>query len=225
MKRRALLTLGGAAVICGITKARRSYSWELERQTDARNWPKVKTFVETFNQNDGHWLPWRCELRHDAIKHRMLLKPTRTDGAFYCWTGTARPGQRYDYGLFGDATGLVASIDVGLASGSFSEDSGNVHIFIAYCPTHRHFLTLWSKAYVQASKLTEKGTTIRCPLVESEWSTGGKDVLSFEYPYVPAVDRAYVFSHLDEFGVTHNKQWNGKDDGVIWFDNVSLSTP
>src|SRR5712692_5851582 len=128
MKRRTFLTHSAAAIVGAITIPRSAHSERVERMKDVRTWTKVKNFTETFHKNDGHWLPYRSELKHDLENHRMLLTPKRTDGAYYCWTGTARPGQRKDYGLFGDATGAVASIDVGLASGSFSEDAGNIHI-------------------------------------------------------------------------------------------------
>lgn len=180
----------------------------------------MKSFTETFHENDGHWLPWRCELKHDAANHRMLLIPTRTDGDYYCYTGTARPGQRPEYGLFGDATGAIASVDVGLASGSFSEDAGNIHIFIAYCPTPDQWLTLFSKAYVRACDLTPEGTAIHALLIESEWPEE-QSTDNFDFP----VDRAYVFSHLNEFGITHHKPWNGVDDGVLWFDNAAIIVP
>ncbi len=174
-------------------------------------------FVETFSEFDGHWIGYRCRVEHSTENHRLHLIPNRTDGDYYSWTGTAKPGQRPDYPLFGDKTGAMVSVDVGLHSGSFSDAAGNVHIFVAYCPTGTQYLTLWSAAFVRAADLTRHGTTIRARLVESEWpEAANTDNFGFE------VDRAYVFSHLDEVGVTHHKPWNGTDDGILWFDNVKI---
>lgn len=180
----------------------------------------MHNFVETFYKNDGHWMPYRAKLIHDAKKHRMLLMPNRTDGYYYCFTGTAKPGQAKDYGLFGNATGGVASIDVGLAYGSFSKEAGNLHIFIAYCPTGTQWLTLFSKCYVRAGELTPEGTTISVPLSASQWPEEEyTNNFGFE------VDKSYVFSHLNEFGIVYHKPWNGVDDGVFWFDNAALTFP
>ena len=116
--------------------------------------------------------------------------------------------------------GGMASIDVGLASGSFSEDAGNLHLFIAYCPTGTQYLTLFSKPFVRACDLTPEGRTIRVPLIPSEWPQEAHTKnFGFE------VDRTYVFSHLNEFGITHYKPWNGVDDGVFWFDDPAIAFP
>ncbi len=178
----------------------------------------MDNFSETFHKNDGHWMPHRAQLIHDSQNHRMLLVPKRTDGYYYCFTGTAKPGQKKDYGLFGNATGGIVSIDVGLAYGSFSEDAGNLHIFIAYCPTGTQYLTLFSKAYVRACKLTRKGITISIPLIPSQWPKQS-NTKNFDFE----VNKAYVFSHLNEFGIIHRKPWNGIDDGVFWFDNAAIT--
>ena len=178
---------------------------------------KVKTYIEEFYENDGHWMGYRCNVEHSAENHRMRVVPNRTDGDYYCWTGTAKPGQRPEYPLFGDATGATVSVDVGLHSGSFSKEAGNIHIFIAYCPTGTQYLTLWSAAFVRAVDLTPQGTTIRARLAEGEWPEA-VNTENFGF----TVDQAYVFSHVDEVGVTHHKPWNGKDDGVLWFDNVAI---
>lgn len=178
---------------------------------------KVKTFTETFHEFDGHWIGHRCQVVHDRENHRLLMIPTATDGDYYCWTGTAKPKQRADYPLFGDATGARLSVDVGIASGTFSKDSGRIHIFIAYCPTPTQYLTLWSKSSVRACDLTPEGITIQARLSEEEWPEG-EHTQNFGFH----VDRRYVFSHLDEIGVTHHKPWNGKDDGVLWFDNITI---
>jgi hypothetical protein len=175
-------------------------------------------FVETFHRNDGHWMPYRSNVVHDAQNHRMLLIPNRTDGDYYCFTGTAKPGQAEDYGLFGDATGGAVSIDAGLASGSFSEDAGNLRIFIAYCPTGTQYLTLFSKPFVRACDLTAEGTTITVPLTPSQWPEA-ENTENFGF----RVSKSFVFSHLNEFGVTHHKPWNGVDDGVFWFDNAAIA--
>jgi hypothetical protein len=150
----------------------------------------------------------------------MLLAPTSTDGDYYCYTGIARPGQRPDYGLFGDARGATVSLDVGLASGRFSRDSGNIHIFIGYNPTPDRWLTLWSKAHVRARDLVPEGVTLTAQLIESDWP----EALSTDN-FEIEVDRQYVFGHVSEFGVTHHKPWNGEDDGVLWFDNAAVIFP
>lgn len=178
---------------------------------------KVQRFTETFHEYNGHWLGYRCDIAYDSENHRILMNPTRSDGDYYCWTGTAKPGQRDDYPLFGDATGARISIEVGLASGFFSEDAGNIHIFIAYCPTGSQYLTLWSRSSVRACDLTPEGVVIQAYLTEPEWPEQ-ENTQNFGLH----VDRAYVFGHLNEIGITHHKPWNGKDDGVIWFDNVSI---
>jgi hypothetical protein len=181
---------------------------------------KRNSFVETFHRDDGHWLPWRSRLRHDPTHHRMLLSPTSTDGDYYCYTGTARPGQTPDYGLFGNARGATVSLDVGLASGSFSRDAGYIHVFIGYNPTPDQWMTLWSKAYVRACDLVPEGVTIMAELVESDWPEA-LSTSNFDF----VVDREYVFGHVSEFGVTHHKPWNGRDDGVFWFDNAAVTFP
>lgn len=98
------------------------------------------------------------------------------------------------------------------------DDEANIQIFIAYCPTPDQYLTLFSKAYVRACDLTPEGTTIQARLIESEWPEETYTD-NFDFP----VDRAYVFSHMNEFGVLHNKPWNGVDDGVLWFTNAAIT--
>jgi len=183
----------------------------------SRKVPRVKTFTETFRANDGHWMAYRSELIHDLANDCMLLRPIRTNGSYYCWTSPGKPGQRPEYGLFGDATGAVASVDVGLASGSFGNDSGNIRIFVGYNPNPDQYVTLWSRNHVRASDLKPEGTTIRASLIDSEWP---RETSTKNFGFT--VDRTFVFSHLSEFGVTHDGRWNGKDDGVLWFDNAAI---
>lgn len=151
----------------------------------------------------------------------MLLKPTATDGDFYVWTSPARPGQRRDYGLFGNAYSGLTSVDIGLAGGSFGSDSGNIHLVIGHNPSSNdEYITLWSKSFIRAADLSLQGERLSVPLLESEWVEG---VATKDFNY--SVNVRFVLENISEFGLSYHKPWNGRDDGALWFTNASISKP
>jgi len=86
--------------------------------------------------------------------------------------------------------------------------------------TGKDAMFLFWRSFVRACDLTPEGTTLRCQLIPSEWPQES-NTRNFGFE----VDRAYVFSHLNELGITHHKPWNGRDDGVFWFDNAAIIVP